>query len=60
MQFNNVPPQSVKKSFDRVTVEHVEQRAMSLFLGVHRFAPILGIQDNMGWTSCNIRWAMNI
>ena len=27
---------------------------------MHRFAPILGIQGDMGWTSCNIRWAINI
>ena len=43
-----------------VKAEQVEQRAMRFFLGVHRFAPILGIQGDMGWIPSNIRWTISI
>ena len=43
-----------------VKAEQVEQRAMRFFLGVHRFAPILGIQGDMGWVPSNIRWKICI
>ena len=38
--FNNFPK-----------MNKVQQRAMRVFLGVHSFAHIAGIQGDMGWTS---------
>ena len=30
-------------------IQHVQNRAMRYFLGVHRFCPIAGMQGDMGW-----------
>ena len=34
----------------------VQNRAIRYFLGVHKFAPVLAIQGDMGWEPCDIRW----
>lgn len=31
------------------TVDTIQNRAIRCFLGVHKFAPILAIQGDMGW-----------
>ncbi|XP_064794113.1 coiled-coil domain-containing protein 90B, mitochondrial isoform X1 [Oncorhynchus masou masou] len=36
--------------------EHVHNRAVRYFLGVHKFAPILAITGDMGWDPCAVRW----
>ena len=46
------------KEFDKI--DHVQNRAIRAFLGVHNFAPNLGIQGDMGWTSSSVRRKVNI
>ncbi len=38
--------------------EDVLLRASRYYMGVHRFAPIPGIQGDMGWLDCKSRWAI--
>ncbi len=38
--------------------EDVLLRANRYYMGVHRFAPIPGIQRDMGWLDCKSRWAI--
>ena len=33
----------------------VQNKAMRIFLGVHKFAPILALQGDMGWHPCTLR-----
>ena len=32
-------------------IQHIQNRAMRYFLGVHRFCPIAGMQGDMGWVT---------
>ena len=34
----------------------VQNRAMRYYLGVHKFAPISGMQGDLGWLSVRYRW----
>ena len=36
--------------------ENVQRRAIRFFLGVHKFAPNLAIEGDMGWDPCKVRW----
>ena len=40
-------------AFDKINT--VQNRAIRLYLGVHRFAPNLAINGDMGWTSSRVR-----
>ena len=40
-------------NFDKLNT--IQNRAIRFFLGVHRFAPNLAINGDMGWVSCNTR-----
>ena len=40
-------------SFDKINT--IQNRAIRFYLGVHKFAPNLAINGDMGWTSCRIR-----
>ena len=33
----------------------VQNRAMRYYLGVHKFAPIVGMQGDMGWLAVRLR-----
>jgi hypothetical protein len=46
------------KSFDKI--DHIQNRAIRSFLGVHNFAPSLAIQGDMGWTHSSVRRKINI
>ena len=46
------------KEYDKI--DHVQNRAIRAFLGVHNFAPNLGIQGDMGWTHSSVRRKVNI
>ena len=35
---------------------NVQNRAMRYYLGVHKFAPISGMQGDFGWLSCKYRY----
>ena len=37
------------------TADSIENRAARCFLGVHKFAPILAVQGDMGWLPGSIR-----
>ena len=37
-------------------IEAVQNQAIRFFLGVNRFAPILGMHGDTGWTPCTSRW----
>ena len=43
-----------------VKAESVQHRALRYFLGVHKFAPNLAIEGDMGWETCKIRWGVEI
>ena len=36
-------------------IDQIQNRAMRAFLGVHKFAPLVGVQGDMGWTSSLVR-----
>ena len=36
-------------------IDQVHNRAMRVFLGLHRFSPILGLEGELGWEPCFIR-----
>ena len=38
----------------------VQNRAIRYFLGVHKFAPILAINGDMGWDNCILRHRLNM
>ena len=40
--------------------DSIQNRAMRFYLGVHRFAPNLAVQGDIGWLSCSSRWSINI
>ncbi len=42
------------------SLEKVQNRATRFFMGVHRFAPILGHVGDMGWDSSRSRWKINM
>ncbi len=46
------------KSYD--SLDKVQNRATRFFVGVHRYAPILGHVGDMGWGSNRSRWKLNI
>ncbi len=46
------------KSYE--SLDRVQNRATRFFMGVHRFAPILGHVGDMGWGSNKSRWKLNI
>ena len=46
------------KAFDKI--DHVQNRAIRAFLGVHNFAPNLGIQGDIGWTHSSVRRKVSI
>lgn len=35
--------------------DSIQNRAALYFLGVHKFAPVLAVQGDMGWISGSIR-----
>jgi hypothetical protein len=41
-------------------IDQIQNRAMRAYLGVHKFAPIAGIQGEMGWTSSLVRRQSNM
>ena len=40
--------------------ESIQNRAMRYFLGVHKFAPVLAINGDMGWDPCLLRNKLNM
>ena len=42
------------------SLDKIQNRATRFFMGVHRFAPILGHVGDMGWVSNRMRWKLNI
>ena len=46
------------KSYDKI--DHIQNRAIRIFLGVHNFAPNLAIQGDMGWTHSSVRRKINM
>ena len=40
--------------------EIVQNRASRVYLGVHRFAPVLGLQGDLRWLSCRTRRKLNM
>ena len=46
------------KSFSKI--ESVLHRAMRFYLGVHRFAPILGVIGDIGWSSARVGQHINM
>jgi len=46
------------KSFDKI--DHIQNRAIRNFLGVHNYAPNLAIQGDMGWTQSSVRRKINM
>ncbi len=36
-------------------IEAIQHKAIHIFLGVHRFAPLPAIDGDMGWSSCDTR-----
>ena len=34
--------------------DHIQYRAMRFFLDVQKYAPIIGLQDDMGWVSLSV------
>ena len=46
------------KSYE--SLDKIQNRATRFFMGVHRFAPILGHVGDMGWGSNRLRWKLNI
>ena len=40
--------------------ESVQHRALRYFLGVHKYAPNLAIEGDMGWETCKVRWGVDI
>ena len=40
--------------------EIVQNRASRIYLGVPRFAPVLGLQGDLGWLSCRTRRKLNM
>ena len=41
------------KSYNKV--DAIQNKAIRIYLGVHRFAPIAAISGDMGWTNSNVR-----
>lgn len=41
-------------------IEMVQNRVLRYFLGVHQFTPLLAVQGESGWLSCNCRHKMNM
>ena len=41
-------------------IEAIQNRAYRIFLGVHKFAPKLGLEGDMAWMSCENRHILNI
>lgn len=41
-------------------IEMVQNQALRYFLGVHQFTPLLAVQGESGWLSCNCRHKMNM
>ena len=41
-------------------IENIQNRSIRYFLGVHRFAPLLGIYGDIGWIPCHYRHWTNI
>ena len=41
------------KNFSQI--DNIQHKAIQIFLGVHRFAPIAAISGDMGWTQCQTR-----
>ncbi len=41
-------------------IDAVQNKAIRIFLGVHKFVPIAAINGYMGWTSCCVRCKTNI
>lgn len=37
------------------SIEAVQNKAIRIFLGLHRFAPVAAINGDMGWTQCSVR-----
>lgn len=46
------------KSFDKI--DHIQNRAIRAFLGVHNYAPNMAIQGDMGWTHSSVRRRVNM
>ena len=46
------------KNYEKI--DHIQNRAVRAFLGVHNFAPNLGIHGDMGWTYSNVRRKVNM
>ncbi len=40
--------------------EDVILRACRYYMGIHRLAPIPGIQGDMGWLDCKSRWSLDV
>ena len=36
-------------------IDNIQNKAIRYFLGVHKFAPLAGIEGEMGWTNCRQR-----
>jgi hypothetical protein len=41
-------------------IEGIQNRATRIFLGVHKFAPKLGLEGDMGWMSCYYRHCLGM
>jgi hypothetical protein len=41
-------------------IEGIQNRATRIFLGVHKFAPKLGLEGDMGWMSCYYRHCLSM
>ena len=41
-------------------IEGIQNQAIRVFLGVHKFAPKLGLEGDMGWMSCNNRHCLSV
>ena len=40
--------------------DQIQYRAMRFFLGVHKYAPVAGLQGDMGWISLSINRCISI